>query len=146
MKSLVSNKKARFHYEILETFEAGIKLVGTEIKSLKDHGGSLDGAFCKIIAMELWLLSSSIAPYKHGASFNHEEKRARKLLMHKKEILRLSQKIKEKNLTLVPLSIYLKQNKAKVEVALVRGKKKYDKRASIKKREEERRVSKVMKR
>jgi len=145
MTRLVTNKKALHNYEILEKFEAGIKLLGTEIKSLRDHGGNLDGAFCKILDQELWMLGSSIIPYKYGTIHNHEEHRNRKLLMHKKEILRLFQKLKEKNLTLVPLAIYLKANRAKVEVALVRGKKQYDKRQTIKEREEKKRLSRIIK-
>ncbi|NGX31827.1 MAG: SsrA-binding protein [Chlamydiae bacterium] len=143
MAKLVSNKKAYYHYEIIETYEAGIKLLGTEIKSLRNHGGNLDGAFCKILDFEMWLLGASIVPYKHGAAFNHEELRDRKLLMHKKEILKISQKIKEKGLSLIPLCIYLKKNIAKIEIALVRGKKKYDKRHAIKEREEKRRIQRI---
>ena len=140
---LVSNRKAGFDYEILETFEAGIILLGTEIKSLRNHGGSLQDAFVDVRGPDLLLLNASIAPYTFGNLFNHEEKRPKKLLMHKKEIEKLRATVIQKGLSLIPLSIYL-NNKgiAKVKIALAKGKKSYDKRQAIKKREDLRSMNK----
>src|SRR5690242_1750328 len=106
---LVSNRKAAFNYEILETLEAGIVLKGTEIKSLRDHGGALQDAWVKIEAQEAYLIGSSIAPYRFGNVHNHEEKRERKLLLHKREILRLKTAQQEKGLAIIPLGLYLKE-------------------------------------
>lgn len=145
IKELVSNRKAGFQYEILETFETGIVLLGTEIKSLRDHGGSLQEAYVTIDADELWLVNSSIAPYRFASFYNHEEKRKRKLLMHKKEIRKLAIAIQEKGLTCIPLSIYLKKGRAKVKIALARGKKLHDKRESIKEREDTRAIQRALK-
>ena len=111
---LVSNRRATFNYEILETYEAGIILQGTEIKSLRDHGGSLQDSYVKIIENEVWLVNSSIAPYRYGNIHNHEEKRERKLLMHKNEIVKLKMASQEKGLTLIPLALYLKNGRVKV--------------------------------
>lgn len=136
---LVSNRKAGHDYEILETFEAGIVLQGTEIKSLRNHGGALQDAYVDVKGPDLILLNSSIAPYTFGNLFNHEEKRPRKLLMHKKEIEKLRNTVIQKGLSLIPLSIYLnKKGIAKVKIALAKGKKSYDKRAALKEREDRR--------
>lgn len=145
MSDLVSNKKATFNYEILETFEAGIALLGTEIKSLRDHGGSLQEAYVRIFDSELWLIGCSIAPYKYGSIHNHEERRQRKLLMHKKEILKLKEATQEKGLTLIPLAFYLKNGRVKVRIACAKGKKTADKRDSIKEKEDKRRIERAMK-
>lgn len=142
---LVSNRKATFNYEILETFEAGIMLQGTEIKSLRDHGGSLQDAYVKVLGSALWLINSSIAPYRFGNVHNHEDRRERKLLMHKREIARLRAAVQEKGLTLIPLSIYLKEGRAKIKIALAKGKKSVDKRADIKERDEKRNIQKAIK-
>src|SRR5258708_3383421 len=115
-QELVFNRKATFQYEILESLEVGIVLQGTEIKSLRDHGGGLQDAFISVENGELWLLNSSIAPYKFASHFNHEERRKRKLLAHKKEIIRLHAAIQEKGLTCIPLSIFLKNGLAKVKI------------------------------
>ena len=141
-KDLVSNRKARFNYEILDTFEAGISLLGTEVKSLKAGGGALLDAYIVIEESELFLINASIAPYKMGSVNNHEEKRKRKLLMHKREIEKLSRLLHEKGLTLVPLCMYLKAGKVKVKVALAKGKKTYDKRAKIKEKESTKMIQK----
>lgn len=136
---LVSNRKAGHDYEILETFEAGIILQGTEIKSLRNHGGALQDAYVDVKGPEFILLNCSIAPYTFGNLFNHEEKRPRKLLMHKREIEKLRNTVIQKGLSLIPLSIYLnKKGIAKVKIALARGKKAYDKRAALKEREDRR--------
>jgi len=142
---LVSNRRARHDYEILETFEAGMSLQGTEIKSLRDHGGSLQEAYVMIDKMEAWLKGCSIAPYSFGNIHNHEEKRDRKLLLHKKEIEKLKRSIQEKGLTIIPLAIYLKRGKAKVKIAVARGKKQHDKRAAIKDREHKRSMERALK-
>lgn len=144
-KELVSNKKAGFQYEILETLETGIVLVGTEIKSLRDHGGGLQEAYVSIEKGELWLINASIAPYRFGNIHNHEEKRKRKLLAHKREILRIHSQIQEKGLTCIPLSMYLKEGRVKVKIALAKGKKLHDKRETIQKRDDMRSIQRAMK-
>jgi len=135
---LVSNRKAGHDYEIIETFEAGIALLGTEIKSLRANGGSLQDAWVDVRGRQLWLMNSSIAPYSFGNIHNHEERRERRLLMHKREIEKLRTFKAEKGLQIVPLSIYLKKGIAKVRIATAKGKKAYDKRAALKKREDTR--------
>ncbi|WP_194848296.1 SsrA-binding protein SmpB [Candidatus Neptunochlamydia vexilliferae] len=142
---LVSNRRARHNYEILETYEAGIALVGTEIKSLRNHGGSLQDAFVIIQKGEAWLKNCSIAPYSFGNIFNHEERRDRKLLLHKKEIEKLKRATDQKGLTIVPLSIYLSKGKAKVKIGVARGKKQHDKRSAIKEREQKRSIERELK-
>lgn len=145
MADLVSNRRIFHDYEILETFEAGIILMGTEIKSLRQSGGSLQDAYVDVRKNELYLLQCSIAPYKHGNIYNHEEKRPRKLLMHKREIERLRRATQEKGLALVPLAIYLtKRGFAKVKIAIARGKKRFDKRAALKEREATRSVERAL--
>ncbi|MCF7806230.1 MAG: SsrA-binding protein SmpB [Simkaniaceae bacterium] len=130
---LVSNRKARHNYEIIETLEAGIVLMGTEIKSLRHHGGSLDESYVTISSGAAHLKNAFIAQYTFGNIHNHEEKRERKLLLHKRELLKLKQAIDQKGMALIPLSIHLKRGKAKVLIALAKGKKTYDKRESMKK-------------
>jgi len=142
---LVSNRRARHDYEILEALEAGMSLQGTEIKSLRDHGGSLQEAYVIIDKMEAWLKGASIAPYSFGNIHNHEEKRDRKLLLHKREIEKLKRSIKEKGLTIIPLAIYLKRGRAKVKIAVARGKKQHDKRSAIKEREHKRSMERALK-
>lgn len=144
-EDLVSNRRARHDYEILETFEAGIVLQGTEIKSLRDNGGSLSEAYVRVIGSEIWLIGSNIAPYRFGNIYNHEEKRDRKLLMHKREIAKLRTAIQEKGLTIIPLGLYLKKGRVKVRIAIAKGKKHEDKRAAIKERDDKRQMSKAMK-
>jgi SsrA-binding protein len=144
MADLVSNRRAFHDYEILDTFEAGIALLGTEIKSLRNHGGSLQDAFVDVRKGELWLINSSIAPYSFGNINNHPERRERKLLMHHKEIEHLRKLTQEKGLTIIPLSIYFnKKGIAKIKIASAKGKKSYDKRAAIKKREDTRAIERA---
>ena len=147
MKIVAVNKKAKTDYEILETFEAGMVLTGTEVKSLREGRVSFKDAFCKIKDGEVWLLNLHIAPYEHASKvFNHDPERPRKLLMHKREIKRLTGKLQERGLTLIPTKIYFnKRGYAKVEIALAKGRKKYDKREVIKKREMERHMKEYMK-
>jgi SsrA-binding protein len=142
---LVSNRKAFHDYEILDTHEAGIVLKGTEIKSLRNHDASLQEAYVKIIKNEVWLIGSYIAPYKFGNVYNHEERRDRKLLMHKREINRLKIETQEKGITLVPLALYLKNGRVKIKIASAKGKKKGDKRAALKEKEDKRHIERAMK-
>lgn len=145
MTDLCQNKRARFSYELLETFEAGMVLLGTEIKSLRNHGGSIAEAYVIVSGGEAYLKNATIAPYSHGTSFNHEDKRDRKLLMHKYEIEKLSVAMQQKGLTIVPLAIYLSKGRAKLKLALARGKKTFDKRSDLKKREQEREIARALK-
>ena len=147
MKIIDKNKKALFDYEIEEKYESGIVLKGWEVKSIKGGDISLKESFCHIYKGEIFLKNAHIAPYKMGVSFEKQDPRQdRKLLLHKKEINRLIGKIKEKGLTLVPLMVYLKSGKVKLEVALAKGKKLFDKKQSLKekdiKRDAEREMAK----
>lgn len=142
---LVTNRRAFHDYEILDTFEAGIVLQGTEIKSLRANGGHLQDAYVKISNNEAWLLGCQITPYKYGNIYNHPEKRDRKLLLHKREIAKLHQATQEKGLTCVPIAIFLKNGRAKVKIAIGKGKKTYDKREALKERDEKRTMDKVKK-
>ncbi len=141
---LISNRVAYHHYEILDKFEAGITLKGTEVKSLRDNGGSLQESYIKVKDNELWLLNAHIAPYSHGNLQNHEERRERKLLMHKGEILRLKSKVAEKGLALIPLSMYLTKGKIKILIGLGKGRKAYDKREELKSKDAKRSIQKEL--
>lgn len=145
MKVLSTNKKAFFDYEIIDSLEVGIVLLGTEVKSAKEGKINLKDAFVKIMNGEAYLLNCHISPYSHGNITNHDPTRTRKLLLHKKELNKLIGKSKEKGLTLVPLKMYLKGNKIKVEIALAKGKKIYDKRESIKKKDLSREIKRELK-
>ncbi len=142
---LVSNRRATHDYEILETFEAGLVLQGTEIKSIRANGATLQEAYIKVLHGEIWLIGSGVAPYRFGNIHNHEEKRDRKLLMHKREINRLKVASQEKGLTIIPLALYLKQGRIKIRVAIAKGKKNIDKRADIKERDEKRHMQQALK-
>jgi SsrA-binding protein len=138
-KVVARNRKATHDYFILETYEAGIVLTGTEIKSVREGRINLRDGYAKIDSGELWLYNVHISPYERGSFYNHDPLRPRKLLLRREEIKRLLGKTKEKGLTLVPLSVYIKDNRwAKVEVALAKGKKQYDKRAAIAERDAQR--------
>ena len=141
----ISNRKARFDYEIIDTYEVGIVLTGTEIKSVRNGSANLKDSYAIIKNNELFILNMHISHYEEGNIFNHDETRTRKLLMHKKEILKLRYKIDQQGFTLVPLKLYFKGNKAKLEIGLARGKKNYDKREAIKKKDIERDVAKQLK-
>ena len=142
----IVNKKAKFEYTILDKYEAGIVLTGTEIKSIRQNKASLSDAYCVFKDGELWVKNLHISEYANGTYNNHDPKRDRKLLLHKYQLKRLESKIKESGLTIVPLRLYLNdKGLAKLEIALVRGKKEYDKREAIKKRESERNISKYLK-
>jgi len=132
------NRKARFEYEILETLEAGIVLKGTEIKSVRQHHVSLDGSFAIVQDGQVTLVGCNIEPYKQGNIHNHEPKRQRRLLLHKSEIKKFAEKAKVKGFTLVPLSMYLSGGKAKLELAICRGKQLHDKRQTLKDRDAKR--------
>jgi SsrA-binding protein len=146
MDKLIShNRKARHDYHIDETFEAGIVLTGTEVKSVRDTRVNLKDSYARVERNELFLYNMHISPYEQGNRFNHEPLRIRKLLMHKGEIGRLAGKVKEKGYTLVPLKIYLKRGLIKVELGLGRGKKSYDKRQTIAERDSKREMERAFK-
>ncbi len=144
-RTVATNRKAKRDYHIEETLEAGIVLKGTEIKSVRAGQVSLNEAFVLIDDnLEAWLVDAYIAPYRHGSHYNHDPRRKRKLLLHKKEILRLWNRVREKGMTIIPLRMYIKNGLAKVEIALARGKKKYDKRAEIARKEAEREIQRAL--
>lgn len=145
IKIITNNRKASFNYFLSDFIEAGIELTGTEIKSIRNNGVSLNDSYIVIRNHEAFILNMHIAPYKQGNIFNHEPLRTRKLLLHKKEIFKLEAKVKEKTFTLVPVKVYFKRGRVKVEVALGKGKKDYDKRDSIKEREDKRAIEKALK-
>ena len=142
-KLIAQNKKARHDYHIDETYEAGLALLGTEVKSLRAGRASLVDAYGRIKDGEVWLEGMHIPEYDQGSWTNHEPRRSRKLLLHRAEIAKLIGKTKESGLTLVPLSLYFKDGKAKVEIALARGKKAYDKRQTLAARDAAREISRV---
>ena len=144
IKIVAENRRARHEYHIHETFEAGIVLTGTEIKSLRGGRANLTDSYAKVENSELFLISAHISPYDQGNRFNHEPRRNRKLLMHKSEILRLLGKTREKGYTLVPLKIYLSHGLAKVELALASGKDLYDKRQSAAEKDAKREVERTL--
>lgn len=131
----IKNKKAYFDYSILEELESGIVLSGTEIKSVRKGSVDLKDTFVTIKNNEAYLLNMYIAKYEEGNIFNHEERRTRKLLLHKKEIKKLKEKVKIKGLTIIPLKLYFKKNKVKILIGVCKGKKLYDKRASLKEKD-----------
>ena len=142
----VSNKKAYRNFELVERVQAGIALLGTEVKSLRNRGGDLDGSYARIIRGECWLVGCKIAPYAQAAGNNHEPMRDRKLLLHKSQIAKITVKLEQRGFTLVPLRIYFNdRGLAKVEIALARGKRRYDKRQQIQKAEQKRDLDRRMK-
>jgi SsrA-binding protein len=145
IKIIATNRKAKFEYHLAESFEAGISLVGTEIKSIRAGQVSLKEAYVLVDGEEAWLEQAHIAPYETASRFNHDPKRRRKLLLHKKEIRRLWDSVRQKGMTIVPVKMYLKDGRAKVEIALGRGKKLYDKRHDIAKRDMERELKRQTK-
>ncbi len=144
-KILCLNKKARHDYFIEETYEAGIALEGTEVKSLRMGKGNLKDSYVLIEDEEAFLHNTHISPYPYGHQFNHEPERVRKLLLHKQEIRRLSGKTNERGYTLIPLKIYLKSGKIKLAIGLAKGKTLYDKREDLKKRSADREMEKALK-
>lgn len=145
-KLIARNRRARHDYHIEDVFEAGLVLTGTEVKSLRAGRASLADGFGQVTANEVWLHGVHIPEYTHGTWTNHEPRRPRKLLLHRKEIDRLAAKTAERGLTLVPLSLYFKDGKAKVELALARGKRTYDKRHELARRDAAREVDRALRR
>ena len=145
MKIVAQNKKARHDYFTLETYEAGIELKGTEIKSIRKGSCNLKDSFVRIKDGEAYVENMYIAPYKEGNIFNVDPRRLRKLLLHKKEIRKLEKEIMQEGLTIVPLKVYFNVSKAKVEIALVKGKKNYDKRQSLKEKDMKRDIDRALK-
>lgn len=144
-RTVTKNRKARHLYHVLETHEAGIVLRGTEVKSLRSGKANLQDSFARVENGELFLHNMHISPYEQGNRFNHEPKRPRKLLMHKQEINRLLGQSKEKGLTMIPLKVYFKNGRAKVALALVKGKQLHDKRRDIAERDAKRSIERAMK-
>lgn len=144
-KTIVSNRKARFEYHIDDRFEAGLVLTGTEVKSLRTGKANLQEAFCAAVAGELFLQQCHIAPYAHGNRANHDPLRPRKLLLHRKEIEKLAKAAQQKGYTIIPLRLYFKDGRAKLEIGLGKGKKIHDKRADIADRESKRRLDRIRK-
>lgn len=145
IKTLATNRKAYHDYHLQDKLEAGIVLTGTEIKSIRAGRVNLGDAYVRPEGGELWLLNAHIARYEAGSYLSHEPKRSRKLLLHRKQIDLLTSKVQEKGLTLIPLRLYIKDGRAKVEIALAKGKRKYDKRAAIARRETERELERALK-
>lgn len=144
IKVVSTNRKAKFEYFLIETFEAGIALQGSEIKSVRAGQISLSEAYVQTDGQEAWLMGAHIAPYEQANRFNHDPLRPRRLLLHKKEIRQLWDSVRQKGMTIVPTRVYLKEGRAKVEVALARGKKAYDKRETIAKRDRDRESAREM--
>lgn len=145
-RSLAVNRKARFEYDILESVEAGLVLLGTEIKAIREGRANLSDAYARPEGGELWLVNAHISQYSSGGVNSHEPKRARKLLLHKDQVVRLSRQVSEKRLTLVPLRLYLKRHRAKVELGLARGRRLHDKRRVMIERERENEAREAVKR
>ena len=144
IKVVSTNRKAKFEYFLQETFEAGLELQGSEIKSIRAGQMSLTESYIKIESLQAWLMDAHVAPYEQANRFNHEPRRPRRLLLHKKEIRKLWDEVRQKGMTIVPTQVYLKDGRAKIEIALARGKKLYDKREAIAKRDRERDASREM--
>lgn len=142
---MAQNKKARHDYSIEETYEAGIALTGTEIKSVREKRVNLRDGFAQVRNGEAWLMNVHISPYDQGNQFNHDPLRNRKLLLHKKELQKLTGELANKGITLVPLKMYIKHGYAKVLLGVAKGKHEYDKRETIKRRDQNRQIERVMK-
>lgn len=145
IKVLFVNKKASFNYFLSDFLECGIELTGTEIKSIKSHNCSINEAYVIIRNYEAYIINMNISEYEKGNIYNHDPLRSRKLLLHKKEILKLQQQIQKEGYTIIPTKVYLKKGMCKIEIALGKGKKLYDKRETIKKRDVERDLNKATK-
>ena len=146
VKLIARNKKARFNYELGERFEAGLVLTGSEVKSLRMGKANLTDSYAKLKNGEAWLVGCHISPYPYASYDNHQPERPRKLLLHKRELRKLAGKIKEQGMSLIPLALYFRRGKAKVELALAKGKKLHDKRQLIKKRDQQREMERALKR
>ncbi len=142
---VIKNKKAGFEYSFIATFTAGIMLTGTEVKSIREGKASLSDSFCVVLNNELWVKNLHIAEYKQGSYNNHETKRLRKLLLNRKEIAKINSKLKEKGVTIVPIQLFFSERGfAKLEIALAKGKKSFDKREDLKKKDQQREISKII--
>ncbi len=144
IKIVASNRKAGFEYFLLDHFEAGISLQGSEIKSIRSGQISLAEAYVRVDAHEAWLMDAHIAPYEPSSRFNHDPRRPRRLLLHKREIREMWDAVRQKGVTVVPVKMYLKDGRAKLDIALAKGKKLYDKRAEIARKDTEREVERQM--
>jgi len=145
IKLVASNREAYFDYFIRETYEAGLELVGTEVKALREGRVNLKDAYVVIRNGEAWLMEAHISPYSHGNRYNHDPRRTRRLLLHKREIAKLAAATQERGLTVVPTRLYFKRGRAKVEVAIAKGKKTYDKRETERRRDLERETRAALK-
>src|SRR2546425_8391250 len=143
-RTVASNRRARHEYEILETLEAGLVLRGTEVKSLRDGQVNFKDSYATVRNDELWLMGCHVSPYSHGSAANHDPERDRKLLLKRREIARLTGKVAERGLTLIPLRLYFKSGRAKLEIGLARGKKLHDKRSALRERETKREMEKAV--
>lgn len=146
IKKIATNRKARHDYFILDTYEAGLVLQGSEIKSIRAGKVSIKEAYVKVNGEEAWLMDAHIAPHDKSSYYNHEPKRPRKLLLHKKQILDIWDEVRMKGVTVIPLNMYLKDNKAKVEIGVAKGKKQYDKRQEIARKTAEREIERQLRR
>jgi SsrA-binding protein len=144
IKIISRNRKAKFEYELFDTYEAGIELRGSEIKSIRARQVSLSEAYVRTNGRQAWLVGAHIAPYDQASAFNHDPERERRLLLHKREINELWDGVRLKGMTIIPTMLYLRDGLAKVEIALAKGKRQYDKRQSIKKRDMEREVERTL--
>jgi len=144
IKIISRNRKAKFEYELFDHFEAGIELRGSEIKSIRARQVSLSEAYVRTNGRQAWLVGAHIAPYDQASAFNHDPERERRLLLHKREISALWDGVRLKGMTIIPTMLYLRDGLAKVEIALAKGKRQYDKRQSIKKRDMEREVERTL--
>jgi SsrA-binding protein len=146
VKVVATNRRARHEYFILDTYEAGIALQGSEIKSIRAGHISLAEAYIQVDGEQAWLVEAHVAPYEQASHYNHEPRRPRKLLLHKSEIRTIWDDVRKKGVTVIPLQVYLKNGRAKVEIAVARGKKLYDKRQEIARREAERELQRSLRR
>ena len=144
-KPIANNRRAYHDYHVLEKFEAGIALKGTEVKSLRDGKITLKDSYADVVGGEVYLVGAHISPYEQGNIYNHEPERKRKLLLHKREIIRIAAQIKEKGLTVIPLRLYFKRGMVKVELGLCKGKQTHDKREDLKTQEAKREMDRALK-
>ena len=143
-KVVATNRKARHDYEVLDTYEAGIALMGTEVKSLREGHANMGDAFCTFYNDELWMEQVNIPEYSQGSWTNHPSRRRRKLLLHRAELIKISHKIRESGFTIVPLQLYFVDGRAKVEIGVARGKKEYDKRQSLREAQDKREAQRIL--
>jgi SsrA-binding protein len=144
-KTVVTNRKARHEYEIIDRIEAGLVLVGSEVKSLRAGRANLGDSYARVIKGEMWIIGMHISPYKEATFQNHDPRRERKILLHRNEIKKLTRRVEEKGFTLIPLRLYFKNNIAKLELGLARGKRQYDKKVTIAQRDAKREMEKEQK-